>query len=109
MLNNILANYYFTNSYKIRWQALEDNINSLLSIKQNEVFIRNNVKLENINIPMIRKINVTTLGNKQYSFYVGFDITDGKYTFKFAKNINDDHITKLDTLPELIKVITDNI
>lgn len=109
MLNNITANYYFTNSYKIRWQALEDNINSLLSINPDEVYIRNNVWLENVNIPMLRKIHVTSLGNKAYSFYVGFDITDDKYTFKFCRNENDKFITKLDTLPELVKLIMDNI
>lgn len=109
MLNNILANYYFTNDYKIRWQALEDNINSLLSINQNEVYIKNNVWLENINVPMLRKVHVTSLGNKTYSFYNGFDITDDKYTFIFTKNVNDNCITKVDTLPELVKIIIDNI
>lgn len=107
--NNIIAKYYIDNNFNIRWDKLEENINSLLDIKTNNTFIKNNVTLENVNVPMIRKINIEDFRKRHHSFYIGFDITQDKYSFVFCISPKDINKTKLDTVPELIKIISDNI
>ena len=48
-------------------------------------------------------------GSDEAIVYIGFDITQDKYSFVFCISPKDINKTKLDTVPELIKIISDNI